>query len=323
VHYMNTLTELKHKIKYIPQLPGIYKMLDAQGNTIYIGQSKCLQKRVRTYFTPTHKRNKVDKLVSFIADLDYQVTDTHLEAKLLECRLIKEIKPLFNSQLKNDGRYVYLKIEETYKPRQALTVTSQRSENSYGPFRQKYRLYEIIDALMTIFPITKKNDQYQLTYQPLPLSMDQTSFNDNKNILKELFSDTSCMDSFLATLENKMQQSAALYNYATAAKYRDIMRGLNYLHFRISDYNNFLSQDYLLKIPTTKGIKLFFVSKGQILAKKAIKNPTGVDLDAFISAGYTLKAAVSTAADEKAAVDYHDIIYSEIKSLPQEAVKQI
>ena len=91
---MNTLTELKHKIKYIPQLPGIYKMLDAQGNTIYIGQSKCLQKRVRTYFTPTHKRNKVDKLVSFIADLDYQVTDTHLEAKLLECRLIKEIAAL-------------------------------------------------------------------------------------------------------------------------------------------------------------------------------------------------------------------------------------
>lgn len=320
---MNTSTELKQKINLIPQLPGIYKMLDSQGNIIYIGKSKCLKKRVRTYFTHKHK-GKVGKLVSLINNIDYRVTDTHLEAKLLECKLIKEIKPIFNSQMKDDGSYVYLKIVEEYNPYKALTVELQRSsEHSYGPFRQKYTLYNIMDLLISIFPITKKNDDYLFAYQPIPLPMDQASFNENKSILSELFSDAQCMNSFIEILEDKMKKSAALYKYETAAKYRDIMRGLNYLHYRISDYNNFLSQNYLLKIPTAKGIKLFLISGGCILAKKVIINPTSVDLDLFISTGYAVKPSASNAADEKAAVDYHDIIYSEIKSLPQEAVKQI
>ena len=313
---MNISAELKQKINRIPQLPGVYKMLDSQGNIIYIGKSKCLKKRVRSYFTRNHE-GKIEKLVSLVDDIDYLVADTHLEAKLLECKLIKETKPIFNSQMKNDGSYVYLKIVERYNPYKVLTVESERSQHSYGPFRQKFTLYDIIDTLMSIFPITKKNNDYLFDYHPIPLSMNQTSFNENKKILSELFSDTECMNSFIEILEDKMKQSATLYKYETAAKYRDIIRGLKYLNYRISDYNNFLSQDYLLKIPTNKGIKLFLISRGQILAKKVLKNPTSVDLDSFVRTGYALKPADSTATYEKAAVDYHDIIYSEIKSLPK------
>lgn len=202
---MNFSVKLKQKLNIIPQLPGIYKMLDSRGNIIYIGKSKCLRKRVRSYFTGNHKSSKIEKLVSFIDDIDYIVTDTHLEAKLLECRLIKEVKPIFNSQMKNDGRYVYLKIVEKYNPYKALTVQAQRSEYFYGPFRQKYVIYDMIDAMMNIFPITKKNGQYLFDYNPIPLTMDQNSFDENRRILTELFSNAECMDSFIKILEDKMK----------------------------------------------------------------------------------------------------------------------
>lgn len=309
-------TELKQKLNDIPQLPGIYKMLDSQGSIIYVGKSKCLQKRVRSYFTNSQKSSKIEKLVSLIHDIDYIVTDTHLEAQLLECQLIKEIKPMFNSQMKNHGSYVYLKIEE-YNKYKALTVESQRSECSYGPFRHRYRLNEIIDTLVGIFPIIKKNDEYLFDYSPIPLSMDETSFNENRSILIEIFSDMKCMNSFINTLEDKMQESATSYKYETASKYRDIIRGLNYMTYRINDYTNFLSQDYLLKIPTPKGTKLFLISSGYILRRKIFQNPTDVDIHSFVNTGYKMKSSNIIGINEKAAVDYHDIIYSEIKSMPQ------
>src|SRR5690554_855055 len=102
---------IKEKLDQIPPLPGIYKMLDSRGNIIYVGKSMCLRKRVSSYFTGNHRWKKVEKLVFFTADIDYIVTDTHLEARLLECEMIKKLKPVFNSQMKNDNGYVYLKVE--------------------------------------------------------------------------------------------------------------------------------------------------------------------------------------------------------------------
>ena len=315
---MNFSVELKQKLNLIPQLPGIYKMLDSRGNIIYVGKSKCLRKRVRSYFTGKHKSSKIEKLVSFIDNIDYIVADTHLEAKLLECELIKEIKPIFNSQMKNDGRYVYLKIADKYNPYKTLTVEPQRSEYSYGPFRHKYAIYEMIDAMMNIFPISKQNNLYLFDYNPIPLTMEQARFEENRRILVEIFSDTKCMNSFLNILEDKMKKAAISYKYETAAKYRDIIQGLNYVSYRINDYANFLSQDYLLKIPAINGVKLFLVSGGYILSKKLFKNPTRADIDLFINNAYLRKTLDIANMNEKAAIDYHDIIYSEIESLPKE-----
>lgn len=79
-HLAEISERLKEKLKDLPELPGIYKMLDSKGNIIYIGKSKSLKKRVRTYFTENNTRwSKIKKLVFFIDDLDYEVTDTHLE----------------------------------------------------------------------------------------------------------------------------------------------------------------------------------------------------------------------------------------------------
>ena len=108
---MTNTDNIKEKLKQIPKLPGIYKMLDSRGNIIYIGKSKCLQNRVKSYFVASPKWEKVNRMVTMIKDIEYVVTDTHLEARLLECTLIKEHKPRFNAQMKNDQRYFFIKVE--------------------------------------------------------------------------------------------------------------------------------------------------------------------------------------------------------------------
>lgn len=318
---MDISSKLKKKLAGIPEVPGIYKMLDSKGRIIYIGKSKCLKKRVRTYFAKSNKWHKVEKLLAFIDDIDYQVTDTHLEACLLECKLIKEIKPIFNSQMKNDESYVYLKVADEFNPHKTLSVEASRSDKSFGPFRQRYRLYEIIDSLHNLFPIDKDSTGYKFEYNPLPKDMVLEEFNTSRELLIDIFSNTSSMDLFIEELMNKMQACAQSYKYETASKYRDIIKGLNFLNYRISDYNLFLSQDYLLQIPTSRGLKLFLVSKGSILFSKEYKDPSSEDIKSFINIGYKNKEISLDGFDEKSAIDFHDIIYSEMKALGKGSYK--
>ena len=96
---------LKEKIKTIPAKPGIYQMKDLNGNIIYIGKSKVLHSGVKSYFYNEHRHNKIKRMVLHIQDVDVIITDTHLEAQMLECALIKKFKPIYNKQFKNDKNY--------------------------------------------------------------------------------------------------------------------------------------------------------------------------------------------------------------------------
>ncbi len=261
-------TKLKEKLDQLPSLPGIYKMLDSRGNIIYVGKSVCLKKRVRSYFTSNHKWSRIEKLVFFTDDIDYIVTDTHLEARLLECELIKKIKPMFNSQMKNDRKYVYLKVECDSKHK-VLSVVSERDKYTFGPFRNKHRLNNIVQLLHFIYPILKTDNSYDFKLHVLPVSMDLESYRSNKESLIEIFSHNKKMKSLIHAVDSKMLESASKLNFETASKYRDIIEGLKYINNGIQRYNKLMSKDILLKIPTVKqGYKLFLVSNGTIVLKK-------------------------------------------------------
>lgn len=141
--------KLKEKLNNIPNLPGIYKMLDSQGRTIYIGKSISLRNRTRSYFTANNKWPKVEKMVGFIDDIEYEVMDTNLEAMLEECKLIKELQPIFNSQFKNHSKYVYLKVSD-YNVHNSLSIVYEKEENSYGPFRSRSILVDTIDSFKNL-----------------------------------------------------------------------------------------------------------------------------------------------------------------------------
>lgn len=322
---MQIPTGLKEKLDIIPQLPGIYKMLDARGSVIYVGKSKSLRHRVKSYFTGTRQWSKIEKLVSLVRDIEYEVTDTHLEARLLECSLIKTLKPEFNAQMKNDRKYVYLKVE-AYNRHKTLSVVSERSEDTYGPFRGKYQLLDLIDKLNNLFPILKTSGNYEFDYHAIPLPMDKETFDKNRSSLIGILNDQDCMGSFIKAVECKMNEAAATCRFETAGKYRDIIQGLKNVSYRLNLYADFLARDFLLKLPIPGGVKLFYVSKGDILHKERCYALAESDIYAFLDKARAKGKALAdlnslnSRMDEKAGIDFKDIIFSEISSLPEDHV---
>lgn len=313
------MNQLKQKLSQIPPLPGVYKMLDSDGQIIYIGKSKCLKKRVKSYFTKSPKLPKIERMVFFIADIDYIVTDTHLEARLLECQLIKEIKPYFNSQMKNDRRYFYLKINNAYQSH-ALTIISEREDNTFGPFRRKQLIQSLIDSLTHLFPIIQDKHSYTFKYHTLPEMMRPEDFIENKQTLLQIFSDETDMHCLIKQLKLCMNEEASRYNYERATTYRDLISGLTYISHILHDYQDLLTKDILLKIPVQDGAKLFYISKSKIVLKEYFSTLTETEIDTFWNEGLKKKSTVVSEWDEKAAVDFQNILFSEIQSLPDELV---
>ncbi|NLV89460.1 MAG: GIY-YIG nuclease family protein [Tissierellia bacterium] len=317
---MNSTSEnLMKKINRIPALPGVYKMLDSQGRIIYVGKSISLKNRVRSYFTKNHNWKKVEKMVAFIHDIEYITTDTHLEARLLECRLIKEIKPIFNAQFKNHEKYVYLKVED-YNPYNPLAIVNNREENSFGPFRRRSFLINLIDSLKNLYPIIRESKTYTFQYKLMPTSMDKDAFEMNKNTLLSILSNEEEMGLFVGELEKKMHEAASKLEFAAASYYRDLIYGLNYARKRIHEYKSLISKDILLKIPISEGYKLFFISNGRLLLKSTYTSLSQGDMERFIDMGKTLKSSPVDELDEKSSLDFRDILYSEIEALPKEMV---
>lgn len=312
--------KLKNKISHIPESPGVYKMLDYKGRIIYVGKSKSLKSRVKTYFSTNPKWEKVKKMAASIDDIEYEVTDTHLEAMLLECELIKMIKPIFNFQMKNDMRYVYLRIEDYNRNANPLKLIGYRDENCYGPFRSRHFLHDIMNSLKNIYPIKKAEGRFVFEYHLFPVHMDLREFNENKESLTNIFSGDKGFSLFVEAVTDKMKESSNSCNFEMASMYRDLIKNICYLKSGISRHEKIISQNILLKIPVQHGCKLFFISKGSIVAKEKYVNPDESDIEIFVQKALNLASGHKSTADEKSQLDFRDILCSEVSGLPNEMV---
>jgi excinuclease ABC subunit C len=161
--------ELKKKVSRFPDLPGVYLLKDQQDRIIYVGKAGSLRKRVRSYLT-----DKVDfsprlrSLQNQLAAIDYLATDSEVEALILECSLIKEYRPRFNVNLKDDKDYPYLMITPELYPRLELLRLSQKSsrkarfeaypgrtERRFGPYTDVGSVRDTLDFLGTVFPLRR------------------------------------------------------------------------------------------------------------------------------------------------------------------------
>lgn len=289
-------------------------MIDSRGNIIYVGKSKMLNKRVKTYFADNPKWEKVRQMVHLIDDIEFIVTDTHLEARILECSLIKTIKPIFNSQMKHDRGYVYLKLEN-YNKYKALSVIDSREEDSFGPFRRKFQLIETITALKNLYPLINTGSSYSFDYHLFPLALNGDTFMKNRSSLMEILSDNSKANIFVRALENKMKNEASLNNFEMASLYKDIIINVNYIINSINKYNELAKSNILLTIPIEEGYKLFYISKGKIIKKEKYEKLSQADIEIFTESTLT-STEYNNDLDEKSLMDFKDIIYSEIISLP-------
>lgn len=150
--------DIEEELKKLPEKAGVYLMKDEKNTVIYVGKAKKLKNRVRQYFQSSKNQNlKTKSLVGQIKEFEYIVTDSEVEALLLECNLIKEYSPYYNILLKDDKTYPYIKIttNEQY-PRIFITRKVEKDRAKYyGPFTDIYAIREIIDTLYKLFPIRK------------------------------------------------------------------------------------------------------------------------------------------------------------------------
>ena len=148
---------IKRKLEILPPNPGCYLMKDKNGTVIYVGKSKKLRNRVRSYFTGAHDR-KTQRLVQEIVDFEYFVTSSELEALILEMNLIKKYDPKYNVMLKDDKSYPYLKITAERHPRLLITRKIKKDKGKYfGPYPNVYAARETKKLLDRIYPLRKCN----------------------------------------------------------------------------------------------------------------------------------------------------------------------
>ena len=151
---MTRIEKLREKANSLPTEPGVYIMKDSEGTVIYVGKSKKLKNRVSSYFVGAYHAYKTDKMVSLVADFDYIVCKTEIEALTLENVLIKKHSPKYNVKLKDSKSYPYIKVTAEEYPK--LTVTRERKGDKakyYGPYRSVQGAYAALDTVMKIFSL--------------------------------------------------------------------------------------------------------------------------------------------------------------------------
>lgn len=158
--FMNTDQELKTSeylkgiVSNLPEKPGIYQYLNAEGTIIYVGKAKNLKRRVYSYFSKEHQPGKTRVLVSKIADIRYIVVNSEEDALLLENNLIKKYKPRYNVLLKDDKTYPSICVQNEYFPRVFKTRRITRNGSSYyGPYSHAPSMHAVLDLIKHLYPL--------------------------------------------------------------------------------------------------------------------------------------------------------------------------
>ncbi len=241
----------KQKVRTFPTTPGVYLMKDSLGRVIYVGKAVNLRSRAGSYFTAAAAvdRRTAD-LIPEIRDIDYVETDSEVDALLLEARLIKDVQPKYNSELKDDKTFPYLQIttREDF-PRVEFTRTPQSTGvKLYGPFTSAKKLRGTIAVLQKIFrfrtctlDIEEADERWRWFRPCLLASINQCTAPCNLRISKEdykndirklrLFLDGGKVR-LLRELEKNMQQASKELKFEKAARIRDEIKALNDLNLR-------------------------------------------------------------------------------------------
>ena len=224
---------LEETIKLVPAQAGCYIYYDATGEIIYVGKAKNLKRRVYSYFHKQHDSAKTRVLVSQIEKLEYIITDSEVEALILESHLIKKHKPKYNILLKDDKKYPYFLITDEDFPR--IQVVRKKNLNPdkgrfYGPYTDIGAMYATLDFLKKIFPLKQcKNPKY--TSRPclyyhigkcLAPCQGKVTPEEYQKLIKqvELFL-SGKQTELLKQLKEQMQKYSEVQEYEKAAKFRD------------------------------------------------------------------------------------------------------
>lgn len=282
---VETSDQIKGILNTLPVKPGCYIMKNAAGEVIYVGKAVNLRSRVRSYFQEHAEQDrKTHKLVSLIADLEWIVVGSELEALILEMNLIKKHRPRFNIRLKDDKRYPYIKVhlaEEFPK----VTVTRQIVNDGaryFGPYTSVWAVHQTLDMLRRIFPyltcdrvITGKDARPCLYYDiklcsaPCIGAIDRAGYNQLINDLCAFLDGQT--DPIVSRLQLEMMAASKALNFERAAVLRDQLNAIE----RVVEKQKVITSDQtnsdvlaIARADNEACVQVFFIRNGRLMGRE-------------------------------------------------------
>ena len=284
--------DAKAFLKSLPGSPGVYRMLNAQGEVLYVGKARHLKKRVSSYFRTTGLSGKTRALMSQMRAMEYTVTNTETEALILEFHLIQEHMPRYNILLRDDKSYPYLYLSKEDFPRLSLHRGAQRGAGRYfGPYPNAWAVRESLNLLQKLFRMRQCEDsffrsrsrpclQYQIKRCTAPCVglIDKDAYQrDVRDAVLFLEGRSSqVIDDWVA----RMEQAAAALDYEQAALYRDQIANLRRVQERqyVSGERGDLDIVACVARNGVGCVQVFFIRAGRNLGNKTYF-PQGTDMD--------------------------------------------
>ena len=275
IESMNNL--IKSKLELLPTSPGCYIHKDKNGTIIYVGKAKNLRNRVRSYFRGSHD-TKTEALVSEIVDFEFIVTESNIEALLLEINLIKENKPKYNIMLKDDKSYPFIKITNERYPRLIITRQVKKDGGLYfGPYPDVGAANEIKRLLDRIFPFRKCTNPPSKVcfYYHLGQCMAHTVCHKDEAYFKGMAQEVSDFlkgqdDKIIDELKLKMTTAAQNMEFERAAEYRDLIQAIGTLRTKQRVMAKDLQNRDVFGYYVDKGwmcVQVFFVRQGKLIER--------------------------------------------------------
>lgn len=276
--YNGTMNNLiKSKLELLPTSPGCYIHKDKNGTIIYVGKAKNLRNRVRSYFRGSHD-TKTEALVSEIVDFEFIVTESNIEALLLEINLIKENKPKYNIMLKDDKSYPFIKITNERYPRLIITRQVKKDGGLYfGPYPDVGAANEIKRLLDRIFPFRKCTNPPSKVcfYYHIGQCMAHTICKKDEAYFKSMAQEVSDFlkgqdDKIIDDLKGKMAAAAQTMEFERAAEYRDLIQAIGTLRTKQRVMAKDLQNRDVFGYYVDKGwmcVQVFFVRQGKLIER--------------------------------------------------------
>ncbi len=239
------ITNIKSFLQNLPNLPGVYQMLDAAGAVIYIGKARNLKKRVASYFSARSQDIKTQALVKNIVDIEITVTRTENEALILECNLIKKFKPHYNVLFRDDKSYPYIYIGKNHDfPRIDFYRGNKKKDGYYfGPYPSTVAVRETIQLIQKIFKLRtctdiffKSRERPCLLYQihrctaPCVGHINQENYSESMHLAILFLQGKN--EAVVNVLSNKMEAASTQKLYELAGEYRDQIASLREIQQR-------------------------------------------------------------------------------------------
>lgn len=281
--------DIKEQLKKLPAEPGVYLMKDKFDNIIYVGKAVSLKNRVRQYFQSSKNHtSKVKSMVKSIAKFEYIITDSELEALILECNLIKQYRPKYNVLLRDDKTYPYIKVTINEEYPRVLKVRKILKDKAkyFGPYTNITSVNDTLEIIRDIYPIRtcnidiekaiKNNVRPCLNFHIKkcigPCTGNNFKEDYNKMIDEIILFLSGKEDKLIELLKDKMNKCAIDFNFEDAAMYRDKIKSLEDMiqKQKIDATSLDLNQDIIAMATTDNEacVQIFFVRNGKIVGRE-------------------------------------------------------